>query len=219
MKQWLSYLIPQKIAEFRTPYNAYIRINDEGGGKKKLLVNGSPQSGSYIDVLWDAALGAFGIADLESVKNILVLGTAGGTVIYKVHGFFPHARITGVEIDKTMIEIGKKYFSLDTIKPLTLVHQDAEIFVHQQVKKHISYDLVIVDMSFGRVIPQFLATPSFVDELYAFCKPKGHIVINYLRELEYKNKSDRYMRVLEKRFFSVCDHVIHRNRFFFCSIV
>lgn len=219
MKQWLSYFIPQKIAEFRTPYNAYIRINDEGGGKKKLLVNGSPQSGSYIDVLWDAALGAFGIADLCDVKNILVLGTAGGTVIHKVHGFFPHASITGVEIDETMIEIGKKYFSLNTIDTFTFVHNDAKIFVHQQVKKHVSYDLVIADMSFGRVIPKFLTTTSFVDELYALTKPKGHVVINYLRELEYKNKADTYMHVLEKRFFSVHDHVIHRNRFFFCSIV
>ena len=219
MKQWLSYFIPRKIAEFRTSYNAYIRINDEGGGKKKLLVNGSPQSGSYIDVLWDAALGAFGIADLDGVKKILVLGTAGGTVIHKVHNFFPHASITGVEIDETMIEIGKKYFSLDAISRLTFVHSDAKIFVHQQSKKHISYDLVIADMSFGRVIPQFLTTPSFVDELYALGKPNGHVVINYLRELEYKKKSDIYMRVLEKRFFSVRDHLIHRNRFFFCSIV
>ena len=219
MKQWLSYLIPRKIAEFRTPYNAYIRINDEGGGKKKLLVNGSPQSGSYINVLWDAALGAFGIAELTDVKKILVLGTAGGTVIHKVHGFFPHASITGVEIDETMIEIGKKYFSLDTIDTLIFIHNDAKVFVHQEVKKSVSYDLVIVDMSFGRVIPQFLTTPSFVDDLYTLCEPKGHVVINYLRELEYKNKSAIYMRVLKKRFFSVRDHVIHRNRFFFCSIV
>ena len=219
MKQWLSYIIPQKIAEFRTPYNAYIRINDEGGAKKKLLVNGSPQSGSYIDVLWDAALGAFGIADLGCVKKILVLGTAGGTVIHKVHGFFPQASIIGVEIDKMMIEIGKKYFGLDKIRELNLIHADAKIFVHQQVQKQKTYDLVIADMSFGRVIPQFLTTPSFVNELYVLSKPKGHVVINYLRELEYKNKSDRYMRVLEKRFFSVRDHVIQRNRFFFCSIV
>ena len=219
MKQWLSYLIPQKIAEFRTPYNAYIRINDEGGGKKKLLVNGSSQSGAYIDVLWDAALGSFGIADLTSVKKILVLGTAGGTVIHKVHSFFPHARITGVEIDKTMIEIGKKYFSLNTIDTLHVVHADANNFVRQAVKKKRSYDLVIADMFFGRMVPQFLTTPSFVDELYVLVKPNGHVVINYLRELEYKKKSDIYMRVLEKRFFSVRDHLIHRNRFFFCSIV
>jgi len=219
MKRFLSYIIPQKIAEFRTPFNSYIRINDEGGGKKKLLVNGSPQSGSYIDILWDAALGSFGIAELTGVKKILVLGTAGGTVIHKVHGFFPHAAITGVEIDQTMIEIGKRYFSLGDIRELTFILADAKKFVQSEVKKKHTYDLIIVDMSFGRVIPEFLTTTKFIDELGQLAGSGGHVVINYLRELEYEKLSEQFMEKLQKHFSLVHDHLIHRNRFFFCSIV
>ncbi len=218
MKRLLSYLIPQKIAEFKTPFNSYIRINDEGSARK-LLVNGSPQSGNYIDVLWSAAFGAFDIASRMNVKNILVLGTAGGTVIHKVHNLFPHARITGVEIDPVMIDIGKKYFDLGTIKELRFVHADAKEFVTSEVKKKHVYDLIIADMSFGRVIPEFLTTSLFIGKMKSLVTPYGSIVINYLRELEYGKKSELFMKTLQNFFSIVRDHVIYRNRFFFCSIL
>lgn len=216
MKHLLSYIIPQKIAEFATPFNTYIRINDEGD-KRKLLVNGSPQSGKYIDVLWHAAFCAFTIASQKNVKNVLVLGVAGGTVIHKVHALFPHASIIGVEIDPVMIDIGKKYFDLETISSLHLVHADAKIFVSKEVTKKHRYDLVIVDMSFGRIIPEFLSTPQFIKKLQALMSKNGCVVINYLRELEYQKKSDAFMKTVQEYFPVVRDHVIYRNRFFFCS--
>jgi len=218
MKRLLSYIIPKKIAEFRTPFNSYIRINDEGN-TRKLLVNGSPQSGSYINVLWSAAFGAFDISSRRSVKNILVLGTAGGTVINKIHNLFPYARIIGVEIDPVMIDIGKKYFNLGTIQELRFVHADAKKFVTSETKKKRMYDLVIADMSFGRVIPEFLTTPLFIGKMKSLVTPYGCIVINYLRELEYEKKSEMFMKTLKSSFSVVRDHVIYRNRFFFCSIV
>jgi spermidine synthase len=218
MKNWLSYLIPQKIAEFQTPFNAYIRINYESG-KMKLLVNGSPQSGPYINTLWSAALGAFGIPVRKDVKTILVLGTAGGTVIWKLHTLFPKALITGVEIDATMIDIGKKYFSLAEIKQLKLIKADAKVFVQNEVKNKHTYDLVVVDMSFGRVIPDFVTTPTFIHQIKQLIHPTGVVVINYLRELEYQSLSDAFKNRLQKEFLTVREHGIYRNRFFFGSIV
>ena len=218
MKNWLSYLIPQKIAEYRTPFNAYIRINSESG-KMKLLVNGSPQSGPYIDTLWTAALGAFGISVREDIKTILILGTAGGTVIWKLHTSFPKALMTGVEIDSTMIDIGKKYFSLATIKQLQLIEADAKVFVQSEIKKKHRYDLVVVDMSFGRVIPDFVTTPKFIHQIQQLIQPTGATVINYLRELEYQSLSDTFKSRLQKEFVTLREHCIYRNRFFFGSIV
>ncbi len=218
MKNWLSYLIPQKIAEYRTPFNAYIRINSESD-KMKLLVNGSPQSGPYIDTLWKAAIGAFGISFRKDVKTILILGTAGGTVIWKLHTLFPKALVTGVEIDHVMIDIGKKYFSLASIQQLKLIEADAQIFVQSEVKKKHTYDLVIVDMSFGRVIPDFVTTPVFIHKIKQLLRPTGATVINYLRELEYQSLSDVFKNRLQKEFLTVKEHGIYRNRFFFGSIV
>jgi len=218
MKHWFSYLIPQKVAEYTTPFNERIRINMESG-MMKLLVNGSPQSGPYIDVLWNAALGAFGITLKEDIKTVLVLGTAGGTVIHKIHALFPYASITGVEIDKVMIDIGKQYFNLGEIKKLKLVKADAKVFVSQSVKHRKRYDLVIVDMSFGRVIPSFVTSKVFIHELKQLLTPSGCLIINYLRELEYQSLSDLFKKRLEKEFFHVHEHCIYRNRFFFGSIV
>lgn len=218
MKNWLSYLIPQKIAEYRTQFNRYIRINVEAD-KVKLLVNGSPQSGPYIDVLWNAAFGAFGIPLRKKIKKVLVLGTAGGTVIENIHAVFSNASITGVEIDSVMIDIGKKYFSLGSIKQLKLIESDAKVFVHQEVKKKHTYDLVVVDMSFGRDIPSFITENTFIRETKQILSHRGCIVINYLRELEYQSLSDLFKIRLQKEFLNVREHCIYRNRFFFCSIV
>lgn len=218
MKPWLSYLIPQKIAEYTSSYNKYIRINLESG-KMKLLVNGSPQSGAYIETLWNAALNAFGIPKRKHVQKVLVLGIAGGTVVHKLHALFPDAAITGVEIDPLMIEIGRKYFSLHAVRKLTMVCNDAKTFVAGEARKNHTYDLVIVDMSFGRTIPSFVSEDAFIKTLKKLMSKKGCVVINYLRELEYRELSDSLMRQLQKHFFLVRDHLIYRNRFFFCSIV
>lgn len=218
MKKWLSYLIPQKVAEYRTSYNAYVRINDEAG-RMKLLVNGSPQSGPYIDTLWDAALGAFGIPLYKNIQKILVLGVAGGTVIEKLHWHFPKASITGIEIDPVMIVIGKTYFHLDRITQLQVKHGDAKRFVEQEAMKKHQYDLVIVDMSFGRVLPPFITSTAFIKNIRKLVPTRGAVVVNFLREMEYQHISDGLQKRLQEVFPVVRDHCIYRNRFFFASIV
>lgn len=214
----LRYFIPKKIAEFRSPYNAYIRINEEIGGRK-LLVNGSPQSGPYIEQLWSGAFRSFHIGTQKDIHDVLVLGIAGGTVVHMVHRLFPDSRITGVDIDPVMITIGKRYFSLDDPSYLTLIEADAHAFVGQEVRKHHTYDFVIVDMSFGRVIPEFLMQEQFLRSLKRLIRAGGCSVINFLRELEYEEKSAVLQTTLCRIFPIVRDYGIYRNRFFFVSIV
>ncbi len=218
MKHLLSYLIPEKVAEFHSPYNHYIRINRESN-RMKLLVNGSPQSGKYIEQLWNSAFKAFGVGHGGQAKKILVLGVAGGTVIRMLHGFFSDAVITGVDIDPLMITIGKKYFGLDDVAGLRLIRSDANTFIQSTVKKNKQYDMVILDMSFGRVIPKFVTSPTFLRRIRSTLSSSGCVVINYLRELEYQKQSDKLMRTLQNIFLVVHDHTIFRNRFFFVSIV
>jgi spermidine synthase len=214
----LRFFIPKKIAEFHSPYNAYIRINEEIGGRK-LLVNGSPQSGPYIEKLWSGAFGAFHIQQKKNVQTMLVLGIAGGTVIQMMHHMNPYAHITGVDIDPMMVTIGKKYFGLDTIPHLQLVCSDAQLFVKQEIKKQHTYDCVIVDMSFGRVIPEFLLDETFLTSVKRIINVRGFSVINFLRELEYEKKSVLLQKKLQDIFPVVRDYGIYRNRFFFVSIV
>lgn len=222
---WLSYIFPQTKLITSSKYNHLIRVNEEYG-ENKLLVNGSRQSGLYIRKLWQKALLDFGIIGprlpelkqfqfRESQKNnILVLGVAGGTVIHMLHGLYPKAKITGIDIDKKMIDIGKKYFGLGEISGLSLVNSDALEFVHNAVRRKSKYDLIIVDLSFGRKIPEFVENKDFLLKIKSLLTDHGKVIINYLRELEYKEKSELLLKLLETVFVHVSDAQIARNRFF-----
>lgn len=207
---WLSYLFPRVVAKLSSSYNQDIRIIEECG-ELKLLVNGSRQSGKYIRKLWEAAFGSFHIGRERKIKNILVLGVAGGTVIHLLHERFPAARITGVDIDPAMINIGKRYFGLNTIPALRFVRDDAQHFVRRTAHR---FDLIIVDVFFGREIPAFVESSIFLRCLSQLLSNGGTVVINFLRELEYGMKSDKLMETLQKIFPTVSDFGMDHNRFF-----
>lgn len=211
--RFLSYIFPQTIARFSTTFNKDIRVNEEYG-QRKLLVNGSRQSGIYIDGLWRGALKTFGITRDLSVNRILVLGVAGGTVIHLLSKFYPKAQITGVDIDRLMITVGKKYFGLDDLSNLRTVYADAKKFI--QIKQ-TPYDLIIVDLFFGGSIPAFVSSTDFLNDLGKMLTPRGKTVINYLSEGEYVKSSEILNQKLQSLFGEVRDTVRFRNRFFLVS--
>ena len=215
MSSFLSYLLPQKLAEFSTKYNKHIRVNDEFG-QRKLLVNGSVQSGRYVRSLWKRAFKVFGIPKNKQWNIILVLGVGGGTVIELLHSQFPNALITGVDIDRLIIDIAKKYFLHGDTPYLHLVTADAKKYMQ---KSSSTYDCIVIDIFTGNAIPQFVKTNSFITYCKQRLSPKGVICINYLQDREYGEKSDELNKALCSMFRAVQDFRIANNRFFFASIV
>lgn len=208
-----SYFWSQTIARFSSRYNIDIRVSEDFG-KLNLIVNGSIQSGPLIDKLWRKALTAFGIERLAKVRRILVLGVAGGNVIHILRGWFPSAHITGVEIDPVMIDVGRTYFSLKKDRLFTVVREDARIFVDRAISGRNTYDLVIIDTFFGRHVPTWVSEKLFLMKLTSLVSQTGTIVINFLRENEYREMSDVLLDKLRQIFHSVMDTAIARNRFF-----
>lgn len=210
---WLSYFFPQTIFRATSRYNHDIRVIEENG-KYKLLVNGSRQSGAYIRNLWEQAFRAFHITPGSSVRSILVLGVAGGTVIHLLGNMYPDASIVGVDIDDVMLAIGRTYFGLSDMKHVTLVHEDAGRFIAKAGRRKMRYDAIAVDLFLGRTIPSFVKNPSFLLLLKSIRSQDGWMVINYLRELEYEKQSQTLEASLKKIFSNVSDFPIARNRFF-----
>ena len=210
---WLSYFFPQTIFRASSKYNHDIRVIEENG-KYKLLVNGSRQSGAYIRNLWEQAFRAFHIAPGSSVRSILVLGVAGGTVIHLLRAMYPNALIVGVDIDDVMLAIGRTYFGLSDMKHVTLVHEDAGRFIADARRRKMRYGGIVVDLFLGRTIPSFVKNPSFLLLLKSIRSQDGWMVMNYLRELEYEKQSHLLAASLKKIFGNVSDFSIARNRFF-----
>lgn len=209
---WWTYIFPKRLFRTSSPFNHDIRVLEEYG-KPKLLVNGSRQSGEYVKNLWRQALNFFNIQSSSSVKNILVFGVAGGDVIYLFRDLYPKAHITGVDIDATMIDIGKKYFGLNSLTNTSFIVKDARKFMKQKNQKH-RYDIVILDIFNGWSVPDFVFTDDFLDTLKSLLTPHGRLFVNYIVEKEYKKKSDVFYQKLQSRFSQVRDKVIYLNRFF-----
>ena len=213
---WISYFIPQIVARYSSPYNRDIRILEEQG-KYKLLVNGSRQSGEYIRKLWQHAFVSFGIIPSPDVRSILVLGVGGGTVIHLTRAIYPEATIDAVDIDKQIIEIGKKYYNLSSVSGLSLIESDARRYVDSSVREKKHWDMIIVDIFIGPTIPSFVLEDAFLRKIKSILTPRGTLLINYLREREYKSLSDLLLDKLTRIFQSVRDTEIFFNRFFYAS--
>lgn len=213
---WLSYIYPQTIARSTSRFNKDIRVNLENGSFK-LLVNGSRQSGPYIEMLWKKAFRAFGISGELPVRRILVLGVGGGTVIHLLRSMFSPAQIIGVDIDAVILEIGKKYFDLSGMNGLTLIVDDARKFV-QKSKITDAYDLIIIDIFLGSDIPPFVNSDTFLRQIRNCTAKHGAVVINYLQEHAYAQESDIFFSRLKNIFRSARDFRIFRNRFFITSV-
>lgn len=209
---WWTYLYPKRLLRTSSPFNRDIRVLEDAG-KPKLLVNGSRQSGVYVQKLWKQALDSFRVRSSDTNKKILVFGIAGGDVIYLFRNLYPNAHITGVDIDKTMIEIGKKYFGLNNLKNMAFIVKDARVFMKAKNQKH-RYDIVILDIFNGWSVPDFVFEAEFLGNLKQLLKPHGQVFINYIGEKEYKKKSDMFYEKLRALFPHVQDTVIYLNRFF-----
>lgn len=210
---WTSYIVPRVIARYSSPYNHDIRILEEKG-KYKLLVNGSRQSGEYVKKLWRHAFCSFGVIPSLSIRRILVLGVAGGTVIHLLHAMYPDVVIDGVEIDTEMILIGKKYFGLGTIEGLRLIEGDAQKFLKKEVRSKKHWDMILVDTHVGPQVPDFVGNERFLTLLDHARAPRGMVIINYLRELQYLALSGELREKLKKLFGNVRETDIYFNRFF-----
>jgi len=190
-------------------------VNDEYG-MRKLLVNGSVQSGRYIQSLWKGAIKKFGISKDLAWKNILVFGVGGGTVIDILHEKFPNARITAVDIDPMIIDIAKKYFLTRDCSYIRFVSADAKAYVTKTEKQ---YDCIVIDIFIGNAVPDFVKTKEFIGNCRKGLSPNGVLLVNYLQDREYGEKSKEFNRTLQSIFSRVLDYRRANNRFFNASIV
>lgn len=114
---------------------------------------------------------------LPAVKNVLLLGTGLGSAvkIMDKQGFQP--RFTLVEIDKLVLKWAMEYLDTEGLKNINPVCDDAKVFINTGEEK---YDLVIVDIFKGRVVPAFVTTLNFLQKCRSRLNSGGHFVMNYI---------------------------------------
>jgi predicted membrane-bound spermidine synthase len=154
-------------------------------------------------------------ATLHSPKNILVLGSAAGSAIRQIELVFPHAKITGVDIDSQIHQVAQDIFKVNTAKS-RLLSRDARVYLSETSEV---YDFIILDVFSGEFIPLQCITLEFFTLLKSRLSPTGMIYINTnMNDIDFDLPDDldpfRPIRHLLVTLKSAGFKSIFENRFF-----
>ncbi len=208
----LSFLFPQTIEEINSPLNGKIKIV-KFWNNYSIHVAGLSQSGSLVKNLWES-----GLKELQTtnypLRTCLVLGVGGGTIIQLINKYYPHAKITGIEIDPLMTKLGQKYFNLDNAKNVNIIISDVINWVKKNNTK--KFDLILIDLYIGKNIPPQLTHKSFIKDLKNILNTNGVVIINRLRNKDNKLEIEEYIKKLKQEFSTVLVQTPIINHLIFC---
>ncbi len=175
LKRLLSYFVPINIHKKNSEINTTLEVTYNYG---KLVLDSKNTNYSYgsLQRILRKGLQYIGFERIKKFDSILVLGVAGGSVIKTLTEEIKFkGKITGVELDENVIAIANKFFQLDTIKNLELIHDDAFEFVLKTKEK---YDLIIIDIFQDTVMPNFLFEDFFINRIHFLLNINGFILFN-----------------------------------------
>ncbi|KKP59169.1 MAG: hypothetical protein UR52_C0011G0006 [Candidatus Gottesmanbacteria bacterium GW2011_GWA1_34_13] len=203
---FLSYFWPQKIASFHSAYNGEIKVI-EFLRSRYIESGGLMQSGKFLEKLYQKGINKLKIPD-DGIKQILVLGLGGGSVIKVLQKKFNYCQITGVDIDEMMVNAGKKYLGLGDIKDLQIIISDANDFIEQDQNK---YDLIFVDLYKGYDIPAQFETLDFFKKLQQLKTENGYVIFNRLYIQSHVFEASKFLDKLKNLFHYVNTAKIYSN--------
>ncbi len=188
-----SFLIPINVYKKNSAISKSIEVTWNNG---ELVLDSKNTNYSYgsLQRILRKGLKYIGYDRIRKFENILILGVAGGSVIKTlVNEIHYNGKITGVEIDKNIIEIANSYFKLDEIPNLEIVIDDAFEFI---LKTKNNYDLIIIDIFQDTAMPNFLFEDYFINRVNSLLNLNGFILFNTMvinkeneeRNLDYKTK-------------------------------
>ncbi|WP_445713819.1 spermidine synthase [Flavobacterium sp.] len=184
VKRLLSFLLPIKIHEKKSKYNKNLEITWNNGYLVLDSENTNYSFGSLQRVL-KKGLKYIGYERIKKFKSILVLGVAGGSVIETLKKEIKfEGKITGVEIDATVVDLANKYFGLNKYDNVEIVIDDAFEYVLKTKEK---YDLIVIDIFQDTVMPNFLFEDFFINRINFLLNINGFILFNTM-VLEFNDR-------------------------------
>lgn len=203
------------LEERESEFNGHLKVLRTWGMGTYIQAGGLTQSGGIVESIWRQTLKNVNDKKISgacfseiNVKSILILGLGGGTLAKLLRKKYPDAKITGVEIDPIMIELGKKYLKLDEYK-VEIKIADANNYTLNAMP----YDLVVVDMYSGDSFPEEFESDEFLNKLKQF----PVVIINRLYYGEKRPNTVRFGNKLEKIFNKVTWFYPEANLMFICE--
>ena len=186
MKKLLSYLFPITLKKVNSEINGKLEVNLING--KKTL--DTPTSNYSYGALQKVLHKGLSIIKFDSnVKKVLVLGLGAGSIIDTIRNDFKSAAyIELIENDPEVIKIAKDEFGINRFENINIINADAYDYVRTSSGK---FEVIIVDIFIGNIIPQKFTTPEFIHDLASILEPNGKIIYNSMRSTMKKGNLDQ----------------------------
>ena len=222
MSSFSSLLSGTKILEERkSKYNGDIKVVKSLGYGTYIQVEGLTQSGGVVTDVWRTTLKKL---RTKEIKNCLILGLGGGSAAKLVRKYWPETKITGVDIDPVMVDLGRKYLGLDE-QGVTILISDAKGVCNKLSEKRKKFDLILVDLYVGDKVPEIFEENDFIKTISKLLPKDGIAVFNRLYQRswpssayygEKRPQAMRFLKRLEKVFVSVDPVYPQANVMFLC---
>lgn len=124
-------------------------------------------------------------------RNALILGLGGGTLPQLLIRRFDRVAITGLDDNKTVIELATCEMGLDP-EIMTIVHADAYEWVSQAAER---FDYVAIDLYRGGEVPRRTFSTSFLRSVRTLLLPGARVVVNLVRDESTQERIDRLSRM------------------------
>jgi spermidine synthase len=207
------------LEERKSKFNGELKVVRTLGFGTHIQAEGLTQSGGLVESIWKSTLKRIVNCKLK-IKNCLILGLGGGTVAKLIRKNWSEARITGVDIDSVMIELGKKYLNLNEYKVDILIADASNLSNLSNLPNwpNSKFDLIIVDLYQGDKYPEKFETENYIQLVRSNLTRSGIVVFNRLYYGDKRPQAVKFGNRLKKIFSKVSWFYPEANLMFLCSV-
>lgn len=203
------------LEERKSKYNGELKVVRTIGYGTYIQAEGLTQSGGIVETIWKSTLKKVH-RSLPTVHRSLILGLGGGTVAKLIRKNWTDAKITGIDIDPHMIELGQKYLGLDKTNIEIKIADALDFLTVHRSRSTVHFDLIIVDLYNGDKYPEKFELETYMNLVKKNLKVGGVAIFNRLYYGEKRPRAVKFGNKLMKTFPKVDWFYPEANLTFLC---
>jgi len=184
-RKFLSWFYPINIEKVFSEISGELEINLQYGN---IVLDTKTANYSFgnLHLVFQEAIQSLNLSKTKEYK-VLILGFGAGSIAnILINEQLLNCTITGIELDKEITRLSKKYFDNNIYEHTTIVTSDALIFVENNKQQ---YDLIFIDLFINTSIPSKFQENNFLLNIKRAQNSEAIVLMNSMMDTEelYQN--------------------------------